>query len=275
MSSDNTRDLRVYFGHARSASSWIIWIVERLCSRMGMNYGSLYKQTLSKYKTIDNFVKQKGLDFLLFPEGNIRKAKSISRNYRGFHVIRDPRDMLVSGYFFFRKGHKTKGHPKMAEFQKDVANLKGDSLMLKTMEFLRPYFNNLTTWDYANPNILELKYEYLVKDPINQFHLIFNHLDLRDGDKCPSQYEVLINRMYNRGLSPIRFRYDKFCKKEIEYVVNTYDFMKMSRLDKKRKKGTPHYRKGAASVWKEHLSDEMLEVFNNMYPDLLDKTGYS
>ena len=101
MHDNRNHQLSVYFGHARSASTWITWIVERLCSRMGHNYGTFYGRLLDKYKTIDNFIASNNLDFALFPEGNIEKAQSISSDYRGFHVIRDPRDMLVSGLFLF------------------------------------------------------------------------------------------------------------------------------------------------------------------------------
>lgn len=275
MADDKNHKLNVYFGHARSASTWITWIVERLCSRMGQHYGTFYGRILDRYETVDNFIEQKNLDFLLFPEGNIEKANSISRDYRGFHVIRDPRDMLVSGYFYFKKGHSTEGNPRMDEFQAEVANLNGEGLMLKTLEFFRPYFNNLRTWEYDNPNILEIKYESLILDPVNQFKLIFDHLGLLTNTPCPSQLQVFVNRIYNRGYIPFSFRYEKFCEKEIQGVVNRYDFQKMSKLDKKRKAGTPHYRKGKARVWQDHLSEEMLKVFNEMYPDLLIKTGYA
>ena len=133
----------------------------------------------------------------------------------------------------------------------------------------------MTSWDYSNPNILEVKYEHFTSDPVHQFKLIFDHLGLMSAGPCPSSFEIFINRVHNRGYIPFSFRYDQFCEKEIERMVNTYDFQKMSKLDKKRKQGTPHYRKGKARAWQDHLSDEMLQTFNEMYPDLLAKTGYA
>jgi hypothetical protein len=86
--------------------------------------------------------------------------------YRGVHVMRDPRDMIVSGYHYHKWTHETWVHrlDDNGESYQDKLNRldKTTGLFLEIDHFIFYYRDTLEAWDMANPAMLEVSYEALM-----------------------------------------------------------------------------------------------------------------
>lgn len=86
--------------------------------------------------------------------------------YRGVHVMRDPRDMIVSGYHYHKWTHESWVHrldDNGESYQEKLNRLdKTAGLFLEIDHFIFYYRNTLETWDMSNPAMLEVSYEALM-----------------------------------------------------------------------------------------------------------------
>jgi len=82
----------IYFGHHRCASLWISSISSSVCRELGLRFGSA-----AEYGRVPDLTE---VDFFAHINADMRVVKLLdATDYRAFHVIRDPRDILVSSYF--------------------------------------------------------------------------------------------------------------------------------------------------------------------------------
>lgn len=171
----------------------------------------------------------------------------IKRDYKGFHVVRDPRDMIVSGYFSHLHSHPVNGpwgkrylidHRKWLE---NVSKEKGLSEEIKRGYALNP----MNKWCYNDPDILEIKFEALTQNPNETFKKIFDHIEINIG------------------------------KNHLASIIDEFSFKQLS---KGRSKGNEdvnsHFRKGIAGDWKNHFNQEHIDLFKEQWGDLLIKLGY-
>ena len=93
--------LYAYFGHPKSASTWLSGLFLGVCNDLGLK--SYYGQLALKKNTIESIQDSKA-DFLISQNSSYDKAQQLPL-FKGIHVIRDPRDMCVSAYFSFLKTH--------------------------------------------------------------------------------------------------------------------------------------------------------------------------
>ncbi len=119
---------------------------------------------------------------MIFLDQNAKFKNFSSRTdeFKAFHVIRDPRDVIVSGYFSHRNSHATAG-PWGQTFLKDrrtwLENASKDEGMLD--EIRRGYaLSNMKAWDFSNPRILELRFENFIASPVETLRQIFEHLEI-------------------------------------------------------------------------------------------------
>jgi len=75
-------------------------------------------------------------------------------------VIRDPRDMIVSGYFSHLKSHSEQDWPELTEHRKRLQSLSKEDGLLAELDFSRQFLDDLATWSYSDPNILELRFDW-------------------------------------------------------------------------------------------------------------------
>lgn len=106
--------------------------------------------------------------------------------YRGIHVMRDPRDMIVSGYHYHKWTHEDWVHrpdENGVSYQEKLNRAdKRSGLFMEIDHFIFFYRRTLEQWDISDPDIHEVAYEDLMGPDRDQVYTeMFAHLGF-EGD---------------------------------------------------------------------------------------------
>ena len=270
----------VYLGHHKCATAWINSIIVQVCRDMNLQFAHVHNAGMFDQK-LDVFVKQKRVSFLAYTNADIRFVADLD-NFRGFHVIRDPRDIVVSAYFSHLYSHPTEGWPALTEHRAQLQKVsKGEGLLLE-MQFTKKEFEDLYNWDYSQPHILEIKMEDLIQNPYETMVDAFSFLGIVNRTyslKTTAAFlgEAALNRIRvrTRGLFPFRMRIRKLpVENLLGYVYDNRFSKKADGRNAGQEDMTSHYRKGIAGDWVNHFNSEHRKYFKENYNDLLLKLRY-
>ena len=178
-------------------------------------------------------------------------------DYRASHFIRDPRDLVVSGYFYHRRGAEgwclqanprkvwpvvngtvPSAVPKKQSLSEYLLATTEEDGLIAEIEFRKKHFEAMEAWDYSNPNCLEIRYEEVVGNERAVFRKMFEHYGL-------SQREI------SRGLDLAD-----------QYSVN------------RTKTTQGHIRDPKPGQWRERFTPRVTEAFHRQHPTLLKTLGY-
>jgi hypothetical protein len=191
--------------------------------------------------------KSLGVDVLLFTDAE-PDYRRLLKDEKGFHVVRDPRDIAASAYFNHLHGHTVENLPALARHREYLRSVPKDDGLIEVIRFLKPVFDDLRHWDYTDPAVLEMRYEELITDPKQGFSKIINHLD---------------------------WEHHELAMPALEHALSAQDF---SRLSGGRARGQEdvqsHYRKGVPGDWKNHFTPDIVQYFKEHHNDLLILLGY-
>src|SRR5918996_430534 len=169
--------------------------------------------------------------------------------YKGFFVMRDPRDILISWYFSMRHSHTV-----LENVRKVRETLDGMSFhdgILLAMDHLNTsgHFQVLDSWVDAprtDPNVLLVRFEDLIGlASENVFEELFRHCDIRMPRK-------------------------QLCK-----LLTKYSFRALSGRPPGQEDIKHHYRKGIIGDWRNHLSDTLATRFKEVAGTLVSRLGYA
>jgi hypothetical protein len=172
--------------------------------------------------------------------------------YRGFHVVRDPRDIVVSAYFSHKYSHRIGWLSQ--EYRDQLKNLGDEEGLLLEMERRAPQFQDLAEWDYDNPDVLELRAEEITRNPIREFGRVLAFLGVLAEDESSS------GRLSLSGLTEILEKHSFSAKTggRVPGEENVHS----------------HYRKGVGGDWVNHFRPAHVSYFKEKYNDLLLRLGY-
>jgi hypothetical protein len=288
-----------YFGHHKCASTWVWEILYKVCREAGLVHRLVVDPAtpsgtgpLTDYRTtfaradLGRYLREQGVDVvscITADRAHVDGLRQGGAGLRGFHVIRDPRDILVSAYFSHRNSHPTDGLDHLAEHRERLKAVSKDEGLLLEMDFSSAELHALQEWDYESEGILEVKMETLTAHPYSTFLSIFQHLDLMDWEgqplmrhKARAFAQTTLNRLSTRHplFAPLRrplpitgdmllgrIYDDRFEKKSGGRRVGKSD-------------ASSHYRKGKAGDWRNHFTPVHAEAFLDRFGDLLVRTGY-
>jgi len=289
--------LRCFFGHHKCATTWISDILRLVCRDLDREFVSVHSPALFDYR-LDTWVEGNGIDFLAYTNADIRYVERLE-GFRGFHVIRDPRDIVVSAYFSHLHSHPTDEWKELVDHRKRLQQVSKDEGLFLEMDFRRREFEHLYNWDYGRPSVLELKMENLIAAPYEEMARVFAFLGVV---RRPPALAVNTLYLLNASRRPVELKdrlvgtclqltrrlaaREKRCpagkrkptlsaRALLEHVFNNRFASKTSGRRRGQENASSHYRKGMAGDWANHFTSEHRQYFKERYNNVLIRLGYA
>jgi hypothetical protein len=227
-----------YFGHHKCASTWIVAILYSLCREAGLTFNKYNELAGRPLHTFD-VIADTGAN-----ADHLREFSAYT--FRGFHVIRDPRDIVISAYF----SHKF-SHPDAEWLTEQRQLLKRVDLptgIRHSIDFRAKQFREMAEWNYKHPGVYESRFETITADPLAEFSAILRFL----------------------GWMPDRIRET--------VLIDILEAHQFQRLTDGRPRGEEdplhHYRKGLVGDWKRYLTGDNKDYFKATFGPLLQQLAY-
>ena len=172
--------------------------------------------------------------------------------YRGVHIIRDPRDMVVSSYNYHLWTHERWAHrpgPDGRTYQERLqTSSKTDGYFMEIDHLVESYSDVLRAWDTSDADVLELRFEDLMgPDREELYRQLFRFLQL-----APEAQELGFRLMQV-------FEADS----------------RTGRSDATPAAGRQHVRSARTGQWQGELSPAHLARLESTFGDIMEKFGYS
>lgn len=280
--------LRGFFGHHKCATGWIDIILSEICLNLGLNFQIVHRiAQLENQNGLANLVRNRNVDFIAYTNAKVEHIQDLPF-VKGFHVVRDPRDVLVSAYFSHLHSHPTDNWPELAEHREKLKSLSKEEGLFCEMDFSAEEFEDMYNWNYTRDDILELKMENLTANPIPGFIEIMDFLSMLDQNRTSGIQRLVntatlqVNRLLHKSryvlptkeVPKLQTRYT-LPEEKVTSIVQKKSF---SNLSGGREKGEEnvqsHFRKGVPGDWANHFTPEHKQVFKERFNDVLIKTGY-
>lgn len=282
--------LRAYFSHHKCATGWTGNILHEVCMHLNLTIRIVNQaKDFEKYGTLPSFVEHENVDFLVVANANRTETQALPL-HRGFHVVRDPRDILVSAYFSHKNSHPTDEWPELRAHRERLQSVSKQEGLRLEMDFSRPFFEDMLTWDYNQENVLELHMEDLTQDPHFWFIRILRFLEMLDTDMSSSVRATLrhiartSNRLSYKGsrftpngmpLMPApRHRMTTLPVSSLESILQMRSFERLTGRRKGQENASSHLRKGVPGDWRNHFDSALVQDFKDRYNDLILTLGY-
>jgi len=289
--SQEKKPVFAYFGHHKCASTYVNQIVDDVCTNLGLKNRIEYLPQIlafdyhekEPHKQIlkDLLTSLENDDYNFVCHGNADRSLLNTldkRGYKGFHVIRDPRDVVVSGYFSHKNSHPARAdfNPWLLDHREALNAVDQDKGFSLEMEFCETYFERLRNWDFSNPKVYESKFEELTVSPKKEFTKIFDFLGLEVDN---SSFSTILSFVINKVLKKALNRPMPHSSILPEFVFNrALGLNSFERHSKGRKKGqednASHFRKGVAGDWVNYFTPAIKKEFKDRYNDVVIKLGY-
>lgn len=222
---------------------WFGRILRHIAAEFGLQFASTIRgETIKAYEA--RVIRP---DILLDLGSHINLEKLPL--YRGSHMVRDPRDLIVSAYFYHKwTNEKWANVPKAeydgATYKEHLNRLPKDEGILLEIHKSKYWVQHMAEWSFSDPCIMELRYEDLLLDEDAYFPALFKHYGLSDRatDKC-----VRIAKLYS---------FENFKRKQKKGAIS-------------------HLRSGRAQEWQDHFNADHVSLFKSMHPGVVPKLGYA
>jgi hypothetical protein len=166
-----------FFGHHKCATQWIKAILADICATTHLRMFEVSRINEWDFADLRALVHCFRPDVLVYSNAEIGQVRLLP-SLRGFHVIRDPRDLIVSAYFSHLHSHSLATWPGLAEHRRRLQATDKSAGLLLEMDFSRRVLDDMAEWDYAQPGVLELRMEDMIASPVEHFGTIAEHLGL-------------------------------------------------------------------------------------------------
>ena len=280
---------RAYFGHHKCATGWISRILMEVCFRLGLSHDITHREEeFADVPTLNDHAERRNADVLLYTNAKIEHVRDLQFS-AGFHVIRDPRDILVSAYFSHLHSHPTDEWPELVAHRNALKSLSKEEGLRREMDFSAEEFEDLHDWDYTRDDILELKLETLSPAPFEGFLEVMDFLDMLDDsytegvERTVKSAGLTVNRLLYKGRhvlpsgneAPTIRTWPSIPKETLRSILEAKSFEKLSGgREKGNEDVTSHFRKGVPGDWVNHFTPALKREFKARFNDVLLETGY-
>ena len=230
--------------HHKGGSAWI-----------HATFRAIGKQLNIPYRRIDGNEALSAEDrappvIISFLNANAQKREWIFEETacKVFHMVRDPRDVIISGMHYHLKSTEARLHVPRKDFGGMTYQEKLNNLTTTKERYLfeledSPGVKQMKIWERPRPNCFECKYEDLIQDTeMNLFSQVALHLGF-----LPEELPECRRIFWNNSL---------FGKKGEQVGVN------------------PHIRSGETRQWAKIFDQSLGTAFVDRYGDLLVTLGY-
>ncbi|MGB5772417.1 MAG: sulfotransferase domain-containing protein, partial [Crocosphaera sp.] len=170
------KQLLCFFGHHKCGTQWIQGILREVCQDMGLIYSHAY--SAEKFNDdLEEFIKQKKCDIFSYTNAKCQYVEKL-KNFRGFHVIRDPRDIVVSAYFSHLYSHPVEQSIRLKEERETLQKMSKHEGLIQEIEFNQGTLEAIGDWNYHQENVMEIKMEDLTINSYAIFVDIFRFLGI-------------------------------------------------------------------------------------------------
>jgi hypothetical protein len=231
---------------------WSKAIAQDVAATLGMRFQIYFvHDQWAQHGSLGGAVEALRPDFLMLTNARQPDVDTLPES-RGVHLFRDPRDMVVSAYFSHRNSHPIDVDgvrwTELIRHRINLRKLDKDAGMMAEVEFSGYFLDHMLSWDLDAPNVLPVRMEDLVTDSATQWRRMLAHWDVLD--QLPEGF--------------------------LEKVLDKHSFGQMTGGARKvgEEDEKSHYRKGVAGDWRNHLTEDHLELFRKRYGDLVERLGY-
>jgi hypothetical protein len=245
-------------------------LLEKVFYEISLRNGWGFRSLMGKQYHIPD-----GYDVLLFGHSLVDPS-CLTQPFVGVHFVRDPRDIIVSGYLYHRRTKEkwcintdlsTKAPIKFPRvpfsqehrsedwkieylesldnksYQANLLDMnQRDGLLFEINHYGGWTVENMVDWDYGNSNILEVKFEDMMKNYDQTFQNIFSHIGL-----SPSQHAIARD------------------------IAAKHD---LGRKSEKEINNMKHVSSRESSKWQEYFEDVHKQVFQDKFGDILVRLNY-
>lgn len=183
----------------------------------------------------------------------------LGNDFRISRFIRDPRDLVVSGYFYHKRGaepwcnvtdpspddwqvvngHLPEGMGKGHSFSSYLQSLSTEEGLLAEIDFRKYHFESMRGWPVADSRIKTYRYE----------------------DVLGNERAVFLDMFSFYGLPWVERKLGTF----LAHYFSA----------KKQTGKTRHIRNARSNQWKEYFTPKVNDYFERHFSDILDTYGYS
>ncbi|MEO0679055.1 MAG: hypothetical protein AAF192_01415 [Pseudomonadota bacterium] len=164
--------------------------------------------------------------------------------FRAAHMIRDPRDMIVSGFFYHKRTTEDWALQPRDRFggksyQEHLLSLSDEEgLEAEIRRFARADGKHMADWPYGHPGVLEMTYESMLQDEAGGWARLFDHWGF-----VPAARDEAVEIAMGFSLSKVKGK-------------------------------LAHVRSGRPNEWPEHFGPAHRALFIELTGDLAARLGY-
>ncbi|BCJ78083.1 hypothetical protein CS0771_76270 [Catellatospora sp. IY07-71] len=284
--------LLVYSGRHKAASSWSRAILREACGLLGLNMVTVIApEQWAPYGSLAELVRRERVDLLSLTNIQQKHYETLPPR-RTVNVIRDPRDIIVSGYFSHRNTHAVQAlgvtWHELPEHRRRLRELDVADGMLEEIEFSGYFLDHMNTWDYRQPEVLELRMEEQIGDPVAVWTRIFEHYGLLVPPGALTEWmRIAAVRLrlaalragpdgprWRRALPAPTLR--RLPRSYVPLTVGHHTFTRLSYSARRPGEVDEmnHYRKGVPGDWRNYFEERHRAAFRARYGDLAERLGY-
>lgn len=276
------RPAYAFYGHHKCATMWLNTIAAAVCRRLGLKFRAVYDED-GFGRDLPAYVEREAVDFLAYGNADLQYVRDLPP-HRAFHIIRDPRDIVVSAYFSHLKSHATGGWPELIEHRRQLKRLSQAEGLALEIRFREREFRHMSSWDYGQENVLEVRFEDLTRGSYELLLAMFEFLGLLDHRdyRWPLRARMLIVELLARISAMTGRPVPRYLAVRRLPPADLLTLAWRRRFEAQaggRRPGqentAAHYRKGQPGDWVNHFEADHRRLFKDLYPGLVPALGYA
>ena len=146
----------IFCGHLKASVKWHEAVYKTFAKMLGLVVKELTTPKLRGKSNLEAYLTDNPCDFLIYKSANYGELPAGSK---GFHIYRDPRDMLVSGYYSTKTSHPEGGISRLKKQRKIPNELNLEDGLISEMDYLDEHFKDMLGWNLSDNRFPSYSFE--------------------------------------------------------------------------------------------------------------------